>query len=98
MCIFFSLLNWSERVDNKAKVTGLVAEQNWEPDRGNNDGQLKIIPPNLSSPTPLASPNKHLWTRSVLVQILGKQCTASTPLTFYYVSIIFKFFNKKIVP
>lgn len=53
LCIFFffSQFAQSERVDNKAKVTGLIAEQNWEPDRGNDDGQLKITP-NLSSSTP----------------------------------------------
>lgn len=58
LCMFFSLLSWSERVDNKANVTGLMAEQNWEPDRG-NDGQLKITP-NLSSFTPMVSPNENL--------------------------------------
>lgn len=28
---FSNLLNWSQRVDNNAKITGLIAEHNWEP-------------------------------------------------------------------
>lgn len=47
---FGRLLRWSERVGNKAKLSGLIAQCIWGPCRENRDSQLKITPP-PASPT-----------------------------------------------
>lgn len=47
----FSLLSWSDRVGNKARVSGLIAEYIWGSLRENSDLRLKITPPPLASLT-----------------------------------------------
>ena len=54
LCVMhlFRLLRWSERVGNKAKLSGLIAQCIWGPCRENSDLQLKITPSPLAASTP----------------------------------------------
>lgn len=82
--LFVCLLSWSQSIGNKAKITGLVAEQNREPCRENKIGSLKTVLLNVPFPTPMAHTLMRISGQEVSQDKYWENITqpTSTLLTF----------------